>query len=181
MKDQDDKVQRDLKALDRRISELKRKRDLDRQSRDFAFEESALDDSDRRLNVRRQTGGTAAAAATGRGDNSEQTRVGAPPAAANDVSLASMETPAASPTDFGAATPGSSGFGGGTDVHPGGTSPRAVSASDARPVVGSLRMAPGGDDDDLDDLEVQRRRLQVLAGELKTRAAALQTRATESR
>lgn len=181
VKDQDDKVQRELKALDKRITELKRERELDRRSRDFQFEESALDDADRRLNVRRDTLGAGAASAVGRGGNSEQTRVGAPPPSAPGAFGAEAAkgdtTSNPAPSD---SLGGTQGNGASTDIRPpSGGGARSVSASDARPVVGTGRAIAGGDDDDLSDLEVQRQKLQGLAKELKARAAALQAKASE--
>ncbi|MBX7100955.1 MAG: TetR family transcriptional regulator [Myxococcaceae bacterium] len=182
VKDQDDKVQRELKALDKRIADLKRERELDRRSRDFQFEESALDDADRRLNVRRDTLGAGAASAVGRGGNSEQTRVGSPPPTAPGAfgaEAAKGDTTASnqSPSD---SLGGTQGTGSSTDIRPPtGGGARSVSASDARPVVGTGRAIAGGDDDDLSDLEVQRKKLQGLAKELKARAAALQAKASE--
>ena len=51
--------------------------------------------------------------------------------------------------------------------------------SDARPAVGKGVSGHGDDDDDLDELEVQRARLQGLADQLKAKAAGLQKKAAE--
>ena len=55
---------------------------------------------------------------------------------------------------------------------------RVTTASDARVQVGGTRSVAGGDDD-LEDLEVERLRLQGLAGQLKKKADELQQRASQ--
>ena len=55
---------------------------------------------------------------------------------------------------------------------------RVTNASDARVQVGGPRTVAGGDDD-LDDLEVERVRLQGLAAQLKKMADELQQRASK--
>ena len=52
MRDNEDKVRRELKVLEGRISEARSERELDGRVRQFLGEESLFDDSDRRLRVR---------------------------------------------------------------------------------------------------------------------------------
>ena len=81
--------------------------------------------------------------------------------------------------------PGNFGGVGGTRNAPpndsvgGGTVQKSVNGADARPNVGN-RIAGGGDDeDDLEDLEIQRAKLKGLADELKVRATQLQKKAAQ--
>jgi hypothetical protein len=61
---------------------------------------------------------------------------------------------------------------------PGAPGTKVTSGSDARPIVGGQRIA-GGDDDDLEELEVQRLKLQGLAGQLQQKAAELEKKAAQ--
>lgn len=199
LQDQQDKVKGQLAKLDKRIAELKAERELDRRNRDFQFEDSALDESDRRFNVRRESNTlSGGSTVTTKGDSNEQTRGNATPAPQQTGAPAAPSFSEGTAMDPGAHTPtdstkngnaplpgvGSQNTGNTFDYRtPGSGSQRAVSATDARPlpVVNGQRAAAvaGGDDDDLEDLEVQRRRLQGLSQELQKRAADLKKRAAQ--
>ncbi len=168
MRDNEDKVRRELRVLDGRIAEARSERELDGRVRQFLGEESLFDDQDRRLRVRRETSEPAARGGAqsdpSQKNNARDTAGTAPPAeftlgtpganAANDSRNEQAKPPTVNPNP-------------GTKVSAG---------TDARPNVGAQRIA-GGDDDDLEELEVQRLKLQGLAGELRARAADLEKKA----
>lgn len=171
MRDNEDKVHRELKVLEGRISEAKSERELDGRVRQFLGEESLFDDQDRRLRVRRETteapalGGTANDTATNA--EARQTAGTTPPP--NGFQ-------GAAPTGLGAGPQNSKNETGGAPLAPPGT--KVTSGSDARPIVGGQRIA-GGDDDDLEELEVQRLKLQGLAGQLRAKATELEKKAAQ--
>ncbi|MEW6434379.1 MAG: TetR family transcriptional regulator [Myxococcota bacterium] len=173
LRDNEEKLEKELKALDARIAERREEAELDQRVQRFMGEESMFDDQDRRLRVQRTTtlDGTAPPVqsgspnAPGAGAEYSQDTAGgfAPQASANDASGRGPMAPA--PV-------------GGLDQ--GGVSIR--SGSDARPQVGSANpntIATG--DEDLEDLEVQRAKLKGLADELKRKAAELEKRASQLR
>ncbi len=203
VRDDEDKVRDQLKALDARISEAKAERELDSRMRDFVSEDSLFDEHDRRLRVRHETFENAPDKTAG-GDtqqgafnNNPAAPVPAPPPPASRTVAGDSPPPA---TPFGvnsldtAQTP-SAGLGG-SGAAPGtvpndskgssysdqsnGVIRHVTEGSDAHPAVGKAIAGGGGDeDDDLDELEVQRARLQGLAEQLKARAADLQKKAAQ--
>jgi len=175
LRDNEEKLAKDLKALETRIAERKQEAELDRHLQSFLGEEAAFDDQDRRLRVQRTTQLQGATLATPPGRNETG---GANPT--TDV--------AGSPSQSGAfgfgptaatdrnATPQAPPVGGGIDS--GGV--RKTEGSDARPQVGKARATIAtGDDDDINDLEVQRAKVKALVDELRTKAAELEKRAGE--
>lgn len=177
LRDNEEKLRRELKSLEARIAERRDEVELDRRVQRFMGEESMFDDGDRRLRVQR-TVTTQATAPTG----TQQENAAPPPAATAD-------TTAGSNGSFNGATPQAAGLGfpaspgrasDGTTFNNGldSSSIRVTTASDARVQVGGARAISGGDDD-LDDLEVERLRLQGLAGQLKKKADELQKRASQ--
>lgn len=164
-RDNEDKVRAQLKSTEQRIAELKEERDLDRRVQQFLGDESLFDDTDRRIRVSRTVGATA---------ESTRTTAGTP----NDRSTANDGF---SPSAFGGA-PGAPAPGGAEALPPptpgagGAGAPRTAAGSDARPVLNAQRIA-GGDEDDLEELEVQRLKLKGLAEELKARARELEKKA----
>jgi hypothetical protein len=156
----------------------------------FLGEESMFDDSDRRLRVQRttttpltppvaQSNGAPPAGAFG----------GAPPPPI-EVNVADQAsgstTTVGSGAPFGAfgdhrdtaapsvnsGAPGRS-VGGGYDS----SGVRVTTATDARPQVGGARSIAGGAEGELDELEIERQRLQGLAEQLKAKADEFQRRA----
>lgn len=172
VRDDEDKVRRELKALEARIAEAKSERELDGRVRQFLGEESLFDDQDRRLRLRRESDAPGAGGLTTEARRDEKTTAGSPPPAAD--------------TAFGAAPPFALGGASPTQLNapketpdpatPAG--PKVTQGSDARPVVGGQRIA-GGDDDDLEELEVQRRKLNDLAGQLRAKAVELEKKAAQ--
>lgn len=199
LKDNEDKVRKQLQALEKRISEAKQERDLDNRVRQFLGDEALFDESDRRLRVTRETtvaNTPADPASTPNGESAFQ-----PPArfSAGQNSFADsnfsatadkVSSPQAGatgvpppPGSLGNGSRGSSdelgpgGFGGTPNT---GSTTRSVSGSDVRPNVGNrLAGGQGEDDDDLEDLEIQRAKLKGLAEELKARASQLQKKAAQ--
>ncbi|MDP1825152.1 MAG: TetR family transcriptional regulator [Archangium sp.] len=188
LRDNEEKLRRELKTLEARIAERRDEVELDRRVQRFMGEESMFDDSDRRLRVQRTvtTPGTAPTAALADPKNNE---AAAPPAGTTADTTAGSGGAFNSPGPFGAqslggAAPGAPadarGANEGTSINTGldSSSIRVTNASDARVQVGGARAISGGDDD-LEDLEVERLRLQGLAGQLKQKADELQKRASQ--
>jgi hypothetical protein len=202
--DQQEKVLKQLKAVEKRIAERKDERDLDRRVNQFLGEDSFFDDSDRRLRVRREittpitdsktTGGTTtlgASADPGGAQNKTpitRDQVGLnlpPPPSSSDFTAMGAASPSANntrtetqPAPQQPAPP--------ADAAPAGESqPTSVTTvkqgSDGRPVIGPIKRVAGGEDEDLEDLEVQRAKLKGLSEELKAKARQLQKKASELR
>ncbi|MFZ5441872.1 MAG: TetR family transcriptional regulator [Myxococcota bacterium] len=179
LRDNEEKLRRELKSLEARIAERRQEAELDRRVQRFMGEESMFDDGDRRLRVQR-TVTTPASAPTQGGANTPPPAVGA----VSDTTAGTGTTggtggplgagafnnaaPAAENTSRDSAS-----FNSGDSANI-----RVTTASDARVQVGGARSVAGGDDD-LDDLEVERVRLQGLANQLKKKADELQQRAAE--
>jgi hypothetical protein len=172
MKDNEDKVRKELKALEKRISDAKADRDLDKRVRQFVGDDNLFDESDRRLRVHRDSVEAAATASTTRLTAGGDGKGGA---ADNLFGTQTPTNPGAGLSNTDAAPPPA-------PQTPGGQpSVRSSSGSDARPAVGTNRVAGHGDDDDLEDLEIQRTKLNGLADELKARAHALEKKAAQLR
>ncbi len=177
LRDNEEKLRRELKSLEARIAERRDEVELDRRVQRFMGEESMFDDGDRRLRVQR-TVTTPSTAPTAGGVQQENA---APPQETTADTTAGSSFSNASPQTAGVGSPGApsrsndgTSFGTGLDS----SSIRVTTASDARVQVGGARAISGGDDD-LDDLEVERLRLQGLAGQLKKKADELQQRASQ--
>ena len=177
VRDQQEKVQRELKAIDARLKERRAELELDQRMQRFMGEESMFDDQDRRLRVREVTVTAAPAQApTGaatppplasnglEADTLSTFTAGAPNAPPTAPSRGAPETNAVPKSSFDAVDP-SAGL-------------RVVNGSDARVQVGATTRVSSGDDD-VDDLEIQRVRLQKLASELEGQAKTLETRAAD--
>jgi hypothetical protein len=148
IKDNEDKVRRDLKILEARIKSRREEVELDKRMQRFSGEESMFDDQDRRLRLTQTTARTAAPvpeAAAAPGGVGAPNDVGAPPKNEADS-----------------------------------RGPVVRNGSDARPQLGSAPMRVASGDDELDDLEVQRRKLKSIADELKAKAAAFEKRAASA-
>ncbi len=174
VRDNEDKVRRELKALEVRIAEAKSERALDNRMREFLGEESMFDDQDRRLRVRREGAPPALGGVqneTPEGGDARHGQVAGPPA----DSAFSGASPFPPPL-FGGASPTTLDK---TNTNPATpAAPKVKQGSDARPIVGGQRIA-GGDDDDLEELEVQRLKLQGLAGQLRAKAVELEKKAAQ--
>lgn len=184
LRDNEEKLRRELKAVEVRLAERRDELELDRRVQRFMGEESMFDDSDRRLRVQRTITTPATAPAAGATDSATGgTQANASPPVPSDVAgtgssgaapLGGFGAPQATgETNTRGATEGTS-FGTGLDS----SNIRVTNASDARVQVGGARTISGGDDD-LNDLEVERARLSGLAGQLKKKADELQKRAAE--
>ncbi|MFT3840669.1 MAG: hypothetical protein QM723_27010 [Myxococcaceae bacterium] len=197
VRDDEDKVRSQLKALESRINEAKAERDLDSRMRQFSGEENLFDDQDRRLRVRRETfenaaGGTTQNPTTQQSDNQfGGTPNGPAPSAPPPPKTTVGDTAGASRNNglgaFGAASPVSldtsksaNPQAGGEYTDGQGVTHKFSSANDARPVIGK-QGSGSDDDDDLNELEVQRLKLKSLADQLKSRADSLQKKAAQLR
>jgi hypothetical protein len=173
LRDNQEKLERELKAMDARIAERREEAELDRRVQRFMGEESMFDDQDRRLRVQRTEVLSSAAPATPatRGDDAS------PPAAAG---FSAGPTPAG-PFESEGSPGGPLALGQGAPAGLGATI--VTSGSDARPQVGAgtavARSAAG--DEDLELLEAQRARIKGLTEELKKKAGELEQRASELR
>lgn len=194
LRDNEEKLRRELKSLEGRIAERRDEAELDRRVQRFMGEESMFDDSDRRLRIQRTTTTSTTPPFSDGTPNVGNGTAGGPPATA-PVFGSNTDTTAGTGSAFngspqGAVTgaesanlPPSRGpdapAGGNFDSSKGldSSNIRVTNASDARPQVGGARALAGGNDDDLDDLEVERTRLKGLADQLKKKADELQKRA----
>jgi hypothetical protein len=174
VKDNEDKVRNQLRTLEKRIAEAKAERDLDSRVRQFMGDDALFDEQDRRLRLHRESVEAAASPST--------SRVTAGPDSTKTAADGFTQNPSAIPPGSGGANPNGSSFDSQPTPTPGGApAVRTSNAADARPVVGSDHVAGHGDDDDLEDLEIQRAKLKGLAEELKARADALQKKAAQLR
>lgn len=185
LRDNEEKLRKELKSLEARIAERREEVELDRRMQRFMGEESMFDDGDRRLRVQRTvtTPGTAPAV----GNTQQETNSPPPPSVGTTADTSAGNSGGftngpfgapASPASLGTREPQQDGttFNNGLDS----SGIRVTNASDARVQVGNApRSLSGGDDDDLDDLEVERLRIQGLAGQMKKKADELQKRAAE--
>lgn len=195
LRDNEEKVRKELKALEARITERREEAELDRRMQRFLGEESMFDDGDRRLRVQRTTT-TPSSLSTFASNPPKEPNVGGsapPPAVPVADSTGSSETTAGAGGPLGSfnTSPqaGAANLGttdarapesaaGGYDS----SGVRVTNASDARPQVDPSRsLASGGGDGDLDELEVERLRLQGLAEQLKKKADEFQRRAADLR
>ena len=182
LRDNEEKLRRELKTLDARIAERRDEVELDRRVQRFMGEESMFDDGDRRLRVQRTvtTPGTAPTASLT--DPKSAEAAGTPPVGTTADTTAGSPGGAFTNSPFGAQSLGAPAARQteGTSINTGldSSNIRVTNASDARVQVGGARAISGGDDD-LDDLEVERVRLQGLAGQLKKKADELQQRASQ--
>ncbi len=179
VRDQQEKVQRELKAIDARLKERRAELELDQRMQRFMGEESMFDDQDRRLRVREVTVTAAPAQA--------QAPTGAampPPLANNGLEADALSTftagaPNAPPTAPSRGLPEANSVPkSSSDAVDPSAGLRVVNGSDARVQVGATSRVSSGDDD-VDDLEIQRVRLQKLASELEGQAKTLETRAAD--
>lgn len=203
LKDNEDKVRKQLQVLEKRIAEAKQERDLDNRVRQFLGDESLFDESDRRLRVSRTVNeapldrqndpspaspapppvGLQAGAQGAESDFAS----GLSPSAAAENKTAMPSTGGVQPPttgQFGNApgsrgsgepTAGAGSFGDSKSVP---SFQRSIGGSDVRPNVGG-NVAGNDEDDDLEDLEIQRAKLKGLAEELKARATQLEKKAAQ--
>lgn len=200
LRDNEEKVRRELKALESRIAQRREEVELDRRMQRFMGEESMFDDQDRRLRLQRRdtiAGEAPMATKTSNsnaetsGDSFSNTSITAGSAPADPrsntqtppFSLGGFGAPPAaarSGADFNAAPPQSP-----SGVASGGLDSKAISittGSDARPQVGTgTRSIATGDEDEMDDLDVQRVKLKGIAEELKRKAQELEKKASQLR
>ena len=188
LRDNEEKLRREVKVLETRIAERRDEVELDRRVQRFMGEESMFDDGDRRLRVQRTL--TTPATAPTASLNDPRTGAAAPPpagatadttAGSSGGALSPPASPGASGTQaFGSPSPAENRAADGTTSGTGldSSNIRITTASDARVQLGGARAVASGDDD-LDDLEVERLRLQSLAGQLKKKADELQQRASQ--
>lgn len=194
LRDNEEKVRKELKALETRLAERREEAELDRRMQRFMGEESMFDDGDRRLRVQRTTT-TPSSLSTFTSNPPKEPNVGgaaAPPAVPVGESSATSDTTAGAGGPLGSfnGAPGQANTLGADSARApesasGGydsSGVRVTTASDARPQVGTGHsLASGGGDGDLDDLEVERLRLQGLAEQLKKKADEFQRRAADLR
>lgn len=201
LRDNEEKVRRELKTLEGRIAQRREEAELDRRMQRFMGEESMFDDQDRRLRLQRKdlVAGEAPTASAGVNPNSESSdntgvqspgpvTAGSAPADSKSSSLAppfalggfGAPARAGEPADFASETNNNA-----NGVASGGLDSKGVtitSSSDARPQVGNgSRSIATGDEDEMDDLDIQRRKLQGLAEELKRKALELEKKASQLR
>ena len=161
LRDSEDKVRQQMKALQLRIAEIHREHELDRRMSDFLGEERLFDEQDRRLR--------SASAASRTGSPTADT------AAPGGVFSATASPGALQPTSATSATSSTStasaGSGGAPSIH------------DSRPrVSGGDPVSPEGADlRELSALEEKLRKLESLVQQLDARASEIEARAREAR
>jgi hypothetical protein len=165
LKDNEDKLRRELVVVELRIKTRREEAELDKRMQRFVGEESMFDDQDRRLRVTQTTSNDAlnpvAATVPGGKQATEAdgflgTLAGSPQP--NNDSRATLPPPVGGRPDSSGLT--------------------VRSGSDARPQVGGGISVSTGDDE-LDDLEVQRLKIKSLAEQLKAKAADFEKRAAQ--
>lgn len=154
LRDNEEKLQKELKALDARIGERRQEVELDRRVQRFMGEESMFDDQDRRLRVQHVQ----------------------PSAADNATGLTPQGGTFAGPAPASPNTPTLNGVQGALDPNASGL--KVTNGSDAQAQVGGPR-ALGGRDDDLGQLERERAKLSTLREQMAKKAAELEKRAGE--
>lgn len=157
--DAQDKVQKQLLAVDLRIAQVREERDLDRRMTEFLSDESIFDERDRRLRGREASGASGTDKPVGPGEATGPRVTGG------------------GPSGQGAGSRGAAASGPEVD------GPRSANAFSLPlvPPVANARDAPKGtqigDADSLEALEAQRSQLSSLAQQLKAQAQALADRA----
>jgi hypothetical protein len=177
LRDNEDKVRRELKSLEARIAEAREERELDRRMSDFIGEQSMFDEHDRRVQLQTQTtevstqatgGGNAPAAqAPAAGSRGEGPAPVGPQTAGPNFESTSKDS-----LDPGQAAP---------PPEPSITvTHHTERAVDARPVIGvdgERLVLSGSADQSLEALEAHRKKLKALADELEKRAQGLENKA----
>lgn len=165
LRDNQEKVAKELKGLDRRIAERRQEVELDRRLKNFLDEESMFDDQDRRLRVERITSST-----VGQPPPGGTGPVGSPSPTPSFTDFApGSQYPVTSDekaSDMAASPPADTPNRGPVEV---------VSGTNARSVVENARPLDV-DHDDLGRLEQERARLKGFGEELGRQAAALEAR-----
>ena len=160
--DAQDKVQKQLVAVDLRIAQVREERDLDRRMTEFLADESIFDEQDRRLRGRETISGIA---------NTD-------PQHTNPGDAPGPKVGGGGPSGQGAASRGPATSGPEVD---GPRSPNAFGQMPIRPPATTARDAakglPAVDADSLEALELQRSQLSSMAQQLKAQAQALADRA----
>ena len=179
LRDNEEKLAKELRALEARIAERREEVELDRRVQRFLGEESMFDDQDRRLRVQRTTTSqtdspplSTGSPGGGNGSTEYNQTAGSQQDTAGGFTPQAASAPPPS-RDTGTPPP----LGG---LDKGGVS--ITTGADGRPQVGSAApntVATG--DEDLDDLEIQRARLKGLSEELKRKAQELEKRASQLR
>ena len=178
LRDNEEKVRRELKAVETRLAERREEARLDRQMQQFMGEESMFDDQDRRLRVRREELVTPQVTA-----GAEST----PSKAADPVQVAFQAGPDAVANLGGRSSSGPAGFQDANEApstsvqppRPGEPTIRVSTGTDSRVQVGAGVGELMGDEGGLDELEQQRLKLKNLAEQLNAKARALETQAAQ--
>lgn len=157
LRDNEEKLTKELKLVETRLAERVEEQELDRSVQRFMGEESMFDDQDRRLRLQSTTFKTLSLTPTQQAASNEQ-----PP----------VVGAAGTPEAF---TDSASRSGGSVDD----SSLRVTSASDPRPLVGAARSLAEGNPDDVASLKAQRASLQQRVERLKAKARTLEQRAAE--
>lgn len=178
LRDAEDKLRQQIKALEGRIVEVRREREMERRMRDFLGEEALFEEQDRRL--RRSTSS---------GSFFENSRVsaGAPqaPGPATPVSPTSADSASPGAATGSTATPGTTIS---TPPPPPATAPAQTAASefstqrsDGRTLLGTGALVEERDLRELPALEARLKQLQSLAKQIDQRADAIEARARDAR
>ncbi|MGQ0507318.1 MAG: TetR family transcriptional regulator [Myxococcaceae bacterium] len=184
LRDNQDKVKRELAALERRIRDVREEHELDRRMNDFAADESMFDESDRRLRLTVPVPSGQGARGTAQGDNAEGSPAskGDSPAAVESAGAPSAPGGAAPITAPNPSSPSTSG--GGPSVAPTAAESNPRSHATGQPFLGRSQgdfRIEAEELDDLGALEQQRKRLSGLANELGKRAKEMEARAKSLR
>lgn len=180
VRDDEDRVQKKLAALENRIKEAKEERALDQRMRQFMNEDALFDEQDRRLRVQREVTVQLKTTTDVQADAPKQTP---PPEQVQPPPVLSAGTPQSSDSTQGFNARA-------TEPQPGATNETAppktpdptfrtdvVRAADSRPTVGAPAALSGSEEGDLESLEAQHAQLKSLAEQLKARAKELEKKA----
>jgi hypothetical protein len=165
LRDNQEKVQKELKTLEVRIAERRQEAELDSRVQRFMGEESMFDEQDRRLRVQRTTPLEAPAATAAEGTSRAASAPG-PDTAGGGYNGAAFSDPA-TPEAVRGSVDNQSGV-------------QVINGSDARPQLGGARTVAVGDDD-LEGLEAEQAKLRGRAAALKQQADELERRAADLR
>jgi len=160
LRDAEDKLRERLKQLEGQLADAREEREFDRRMNEFLGDENLFDDSDRRLRLQRPAGSLAAGSEAARDFSTPPPQVTDTPTGPG-ATLAPPPPPPTSPSATTGAMP----------------SEGSLSAKDGLPQFDSrIRSLPKGLTG-VPALEAEKKRLQTLADELKSRADALEGKA----
>lgn len=181
LRDREEKIRKEMKALEARIAEKREEKELDRRMNAFLGEDALFDDSDRRLRVTARANQEPAVQPAPSRSSAEKANeapnqtIEAGRKPGQDATVATFESPQANAqATVSSPTPSVSSEGPRVTFTPN-------QAVDSRPVIGQKpSVAPSLNDDDLDSLIKAKEALRRNAEDLRQQAQSLEKRAQQS-